>query len=77
MFNLTDFVSLFLPRGILYLGPETIMPLASILAAIVGFFLLFGRSVIGFFKKIIRKRSSPSDEAVPYVEPEDEEIRPS
>jgi len=28
-----------------YVGPETMMPVASILAAIVGVFLMFGRNV--------------------------------
>jgi len=28
-----------------YVGPETMMPVASILAAVVGVFLMFGRNV--------------------------------
>jgi len=34
-----------------YMGPETIMPLASILAAAIGFILLVWRSVFKFVKK--------------------------
>jgi len=38
-----------------YLGPETIMPLASILAAIAGFFLIFWRYIARIAKTIYRK----------------------
>jgi hypothetical protein len=38
----------------LYIGPETIMPLASILAAIVGVLLIVWRYVVGFLRKVIR-----------------------
>jgi hypothetical protein len=37
---------------LLYLGPETIMPLASILGAAVGFLLIFWRLLLKPFKKI-------------------------
>ena len=74
---LNDVFSIFFLGGLLYLGPETIMPLASVLAAILGFILLFWRSIAGFFKKIFRKGSAPSQDATPYVEPEDDEIVPS
>ena len=37
---------------LLYLGPETIMPLASILGAAVGFFLIFWRLLLKPFKKV-------------------------
>ncbi len=43
-----------------YLGPNTVMPLVSILAAIVGVFLIFWRflfSVVqGLFKTLFRKQ---------------------
>jgi site-specific recombinase len=41
-------------QTLLYLGPETVMPLASILAAIVGVLLLFWRLIFGFFKRIFK-----------------------
>ena len=45
-----------------YLGPETLMPLASILAAIVGFFLMFWRVIFKFFKTVYRKvRGIPNE----------------
>ena len=45
-----------------YLGPETLMPLASALAAIVGVVLMFGRVIVRFFKKILGPIRSKSDE---------------
>jgi len=44
----------FLTTGVLYLGPETVMPLASIIAAVVGFLLIFWRLLLRPFKKIYR-----------------------
>lgn len=50
-----------------YLGPETIMPLASILATIVGAILIFWRFIVGAIKRLIRfilrkPASSPASE---------------
>ena len=42
---------------LLYLGPETIMPLASILGAIVGFVLIFWRVLVRFFQKVAKSIS--------------------
>ena len=50
-----------------YLGPETLMPLASILAAVVGFFLMFWRVIFKFTKKIVRKLRGLPDEVPPEV----------
>jgi hypothetical protein len=71
----------FIPRAVLvlmYLGPESIMPLASILAAVIGFLLIFWRSIFNFFKKIF-KRNKPEEietqpeasESEPYIDPLD------
>lgn len=50
-----------------YVGPETFLPVTSVLAAIVGFFLTMGKSSLsmltGFFQ-----RSTPKDE-VPAEKP--------
>jgi hypothetical protein len=54
-----------------YLGPETLMPLASILAAIAGFFLMFWRVIVKFVKKTYRKLRGMPDELPPDVEMED------
>ena len=50
------------PTVFLYLGPETLMPVASALAAIVGVVLLFWRAVVGRIGKVFRstgKTGSP------------------
>lgn len=39
---------------LLYLGPDSILPLASILAAVAGFFLIFWRYIQKFIKKFVR-----------------------
>lgn len=38
----------------MYLGPETIVPLASLLAAIGGFLLMFWRKTVAFFRSVVR-----------------------
>jgi hypothetical protein len=38
-----------------YLGPETMMPMASIFAAIAGVFMMFGRTVVQVAKNIFRR----------------------
>ncbi len=38
----------------LYIGPETILPLTSFIAAIVGFFLMFWRWVVGSCKRCMK-----------------------
>jgi hypothetical protein len=37
-----------------YVGPETMLPLASVLAGAVGLLLMFGRNVMMFGRKIVR-----------------------
>ena len=39
---------------ILYIGPETILPLASFFAALVGILLMFWRWVVGIFRRFLR-----------------------
>ncbi len=51
-----------------YLGPETLMPLASILAAIAGFFLLFWRLIVKFFRTAYRKIRGLPDEVPPDLD---------
>lgn len=57
--------------GLGYLGPETLMPLASILAAIAGFFLIFWRVIVKFAKSAYRKMRGLPNEAPPDTEMED------
>lgn len=47
---------------LLYLGPETIMPIASILATIVGALLIGWRFFVGLFKKIFKRGTNPTEE---------------
>ena len=45
-----------------YLGPNTVMPLASLLAAIVGIVLIFWRFIFGFFRKSFRRLVRKKDD---------------
>jgi len=67
MFGFSDPVN---GRG--YLGPETLMPLWSILAAIVGFFLVFWRLILKYVKLAIRKMRGLPDEVIPEEDPAEE-----
>jgi hypothetical protein len=67
---------------LLYLGPDSMLPLASILAAIVGFILIFWRHIFKivkkFFRKIMRKPAElpadpPTDSATAVVEKDSED----
>jgi len=39
----------------MYIGPETIMPLASALAAVGGVLLMFWKKVTGFTRAVFRR----------------------
>jgi hypothetical protein len=39
----------------MYLGPETLMPIASALAAVGGMLLLFWRRVVGAVRLVVQK----------------------
>ncbi len=53
------------PVVIGYLGPDTLLPLGSALAAILGVFLLFGRRAFDLARAAVRKvRGQGSDPAV-------------
>jgi hypothetical protein len=38
-----------------YIGPETMMPVASVIAAVAGVFMMFGRNVVGFGRGLLRR----------------------
>jgi hypothetical protein len=38
-----------------YIGPETMMPVASVIAAVAGVFMMFGRNVVGFGRGLVRR----------------------
>jgi hypothetical protein len=43
-----------------YFGPETMMPVASVVAAAVGVVMMFGRNILGFGRSLIdRARPHP------------------
>lgn len=58
---------------LLYLGPETIMPLASILAAIMGFLLIFWRLILKGLKKLFALLTKPFKKEGPLPQPDDSE----
>jgi hypothetical protein len=37
-----------------YIGPETMMPVASVIAAVAGVVLMFGRNVVSFGRNVFR-----------------------
>jgi hypothetical protein len=37
-----------------YIGPETMMPVASVIAAVTGVVLMFGRNVVQFGRNVFR-----------------------
>ncbi|MBL8980002.1 MAG: hypothetical protein JNM53_16420 [Gemmatimonadetes bacterium] len=42
----------------LYVGPDQLLPLTSILGAIGGALMIFWRQVTGFFKKIFKRTAN-------------------
>jgi hypothetical protein len=53
---------------VLYLGPNTVLPLASILAAVIGLLLIAPRYFIGLIRKgvkrvmqVLRRETPPAD----------------
>lgn len=54
-----------------YLGPDTLLPIASLLAAIAGFFLIFWRLIVKFVKKLYRKIRGLPDEVPPEMDLDD------
>ena len=84
MFNLGNIVQFSFTNGLLYLGPETIMPLASIIAAIIGFLLIAWRTIWKYVKRgfyfITRRSPEVLEEEVQTVldtQDEDQEELPN
>lgn len=44
-----------------YVGPEVMLPVASVITGVVGVFLMFGRSLVGFGRGVIRRVIPGSD----------------
>jgi hypothetical protein len=55
-----------------YIGPETMMPVASVLAGVVGVFMMFGRSVVGFGRGLVRRVPKPKTAEKPEPDSLDE-----
>lgn len=56
--------------ALLYIGPDQIMPLASVLSAIAGVALMFWRRIVGFVGMCLGvfRRRPPSSQGEPPVE---------
>jgi hypothetical protein len=50
--------SILLERSAVYIGPDALMPLASVFAAVAGFVLLFWRRLAGAARFLVRRMSS-------------------
>jgi hypothetical protein len=52
-----------------YFGPETMLPLTSVVATVVGVFLMFGRNTTRFVRRALRDRfarpAAPASRAIP------------
>jgi len=46
----------------MYFGPETYLPLASVVAGATGLILTFWRRLTGFVRKLFRRDTSKADE---------------
>ncbi|MGQ0538025.1 MAG: hypothetical protein ACT4R6_03685 [Gemmatimonadaceae bacterium] len=42
----------------MYIGPDSLMPVASLIAAIVGFLLMFWRRVVGAIRMVFSRLTS-------------------
>jgi hypothetical protein len=61
-------------RGIFYLGPETIMPLASIIAAILGFLLIAWRTIWKYIKRGFYRITKRSPEVLEEEETSGQDV---
>ncbi len=52
-----------------YFVPESMLPLTSVMATIVGVFLMFGRNGLRIVKRVIRLRSRASGQKHPAPRP--------
>jgi hypothetical protein len=65
-----------LPSVILYLGPETILPVASILASIIGFILMFWRVILKSVRNLFRGQSGATQASTTSPEESSEDAPP-
>ena len=73
MFAFTHFNFSLASIALLYLGPDSIMPLASVIAAILGVILIFWRFILSSIKKgfrfIRRKFNKDVEEELVLIDP--------
>ncbi len=43
-----------------YIGPDTLLPLGSFLAGLMGILLVFSRSILRFFRRLLRLDRDPA-----------------
>ncbi len=54
-----------------YMGPQTVLPLASAIAAVIGFILIFWRFLVGLVRKLFKllfRRKDQDADSVPAVD---------
>lgn len=44
-----------------YIGPEVVLPITSVIAAIAGFFLMMGRTGLSFLVSIVKRPTVQED----------------
>ena len=60
-----------------YIGPETMLPMASIITGIVGVFLMFGRNIMAICRGMVRRiLPAPKRTPVTSVSPTPEKSVP-
>ena len=68
LFHITHRRSYMFTPIFLYLGPDTILPLGSAIAAIVGLILIFWRFIVGFIRRFFYKITGRTIEETPDPE---------
>ena len=43
----------------LYIGPDALMPIASVFAAVAGFVMMFWRRIVGMVRHLVQRLSGP------------------
>jgi hypothetical protein len=46
-----------------YIGPETVVPVASGIAAVTGVLMMWGRGLLGFARSVLRLSRKPPESA--------------
>ncbi len=69
-----------MPAVLAYFSPETMLPLSSVIATVVGFGLLIQRNTIrfalGIFRAALRKRPEPVTRKGPHFAPRSRQEAP-